>query len=133
MELVELLEDGGNVHGGDGGDQPHRQAPAHLPDGRRDLGGGPLRRIQALAGDGQEGRARRGQPDPAAGAFEEPRTQFVLQARDLVAERGLDHQTALGGPREVVRLGHRDHVTHLLELHGSIVIRDPSGDKHVLD
>jgi hypothetical protein len=39
----------------------------------------------------------------------------------------------LGGAGEVAGLGDRQHVPHLLQLHGSIVIQDRCIEKYVLD
>jgi hypothetical protein len=133
VPLPEGTQSGRDVDGRDGGDQPHGEASAYLADRRGGLGGGPLGSVETLAGGGQERGPGRRQPDPAAGALEEPHAQLPFQARDLVAERGLDHQAPLGGAGEAVRLGDGDDVAHLLQLHRSIVHRDRWVDKHVLD
>jgi hypothetical protein len=116
-----VAQGGRDVDGGDGGDHAHGEPSAHLADGRGDLGGCAFGGVQALTGGGEERRAGRCQPHPAAGALEEPRAELPFQARDLVAEGGLDDHASFGGPREAVRLGDGDDVAHLLELHGSIL------------
>lgn len=111
---MEPLERGGQVHRRHRGNGPDGEPSPDLPGGRRHFRPGPLGCVQRLTGGGKECLAGGGQTDPAAGPLEEPGTQFPFQPGDLVTQRGLDDQTLLGGPREVLRLRDCDDVAHLL-------------------
>jgi hypothetical protein len=118
IPLPEHLQRSRQVHRRDRRDHADHDPAAHLPHRRGNLRESPFREVEALPGRRQERRTRRGQPNAAAGAFEQPGTQFAFQARDLMAQRGLHDQAPPGRLREAAGLGDRHHVPHLLEFHG---------------
>jgi hypothetical protein len=61
------------------------------------------------------------QADAALGAVKELRPKLLLQAFDLVAQRGLGHVQPLGRPAEVQLLCNGHEVTQALEVHRLLI------------
>ncbi len=85
---------------------------------------------QHRPGVAQERLAGRGQLDAAAGAGQQADAELLLQAGDLLAERGLGDVQAGGGAAEVKLLGDGDEVAQLAKFHES---SDDGGDAQTTD
>jgi hypothetical protein len=113
----ELGQHRGQQPRADAGQHPERHPspgqPAHLGHALPGLLGfedGP-------AGVRQERLTRGRHPDPPAEALEQRRAQFLLQLADLHRQRRLRQVQPFGGLGEAALLGHRDHVTKLVQFH----------------
>ena len=95
--VVEGAQRGGDVDGGDGGDDADRESAADLAGGGGNLGAGSFGCGEALTGGRQECSARCGEADLAAGAVEQAGAEFGLQTSNLVAEGGLNDEASFRG------------------------------------
>jgi hypothetical protein len=73
--------------------------------------------VEQLAAPTQEAFSCARQTNSAPGALEEPDAQLHLEVVDLPPQRRLGDTQSSGGPREGARLGDRDEVSEVTELH----------------
>ena len=70
-----------------------------------------------LLRDGHESRSCRGKANGSGRAFEECRAKLLLQSGDLMADRRLRDEAALGSATEAQFLAHDEEVLELAEVH----------------
>ena len=102
-------------------DHLRRASDAKTPDFTAPHGQGMLSELvdagEQLAAPKQQAFARAGYTDPAARALEESDTQLRLEIVDLPPQRRLGDVQLGGGPGEGARLGDRDEVTEVAQIH----------------
>lgn len=106
MRAAELMQQGRQLHGGERGNLPQRQPPAHGAQGLRHFLVQALGSAQGLAGVVQEHLAGGGGPHPAGAAFEQACTEGLFDLGDLVAERRLHGVAAARSGGETAFFGH---------------------------
>ena len=132
MGLAEAREQPGNVDVAGGLERADPDAPtpnaAKLVDLRS--------RILDLGQDATRPGGKRGsgfgRDDATAGAFEERRTQLLLETTDLVGERRLGDVELIGGAREMAMAGYRLDTSQLPELHTTMIQSDRFGENYDL-
>jgi hypothetical protein len=72
---------------------------------------------EKLAAPEQEAFAGAGHTDPATRALEDPDAQLGLEAVDLPPKSRLSDTESCGGSREGARLGDRDEVAEVAQIH----------------
>ena len=90
------------------------------------VGAGPVKLFERLAGPGQEHLTRLGQRHPPGGALKQRRAQLGFELLDLGGHGGLCDAQPFGGPAEPAVAHHRVEVHKLPQLHESRIIYDKS-------
>ncbi len=101
----------------DGRQHPDGQRAAQQTARIRRLAPGGVHFLQDFDRAAQKRFAMRGQAGLAFQPVKQAFAQFVLQLLNLLTQRGLGDVALLGGPGEVARARHGDHIAKLVHFH----------------